>query len=74
MHMIETDESTVRNTQYCGNLTEDYIRAAHIFNNTVDQVRQNFAITGLLSEIQVGDLILFLQLFIDKWFFFLLHI
>lgn len=53
MQMVETDESTVRNTRYLGNLNEDHIRAAHIFNSTVDRVRQNFAIAGLLSEIQV---------------------
>lgn len=53
--MVETDESTVREMQYFGDLIEDHIRAAHILNNTVDQVRQNFAIAGLLSDIQVGD-------------------
>lgn len=58
MYMVQTDESTVRKAQYPTNLNEDNIRAAHIFNNTIDQVRQNFAIAGLLLEIQVSNFIL----------------
>lgn len=37
---------------YPENCKEGFIRAAHIYDNSFMQVRQNFAIAGLLSYIQ----------------------
>lgn len=52
--MVHKDEKMVKNTPHpIDNLIENNIRVAHVFNNTIGQVRQNFAITGLFPAISV---------------------
>lgn len=68
-YMVQTDENTVRNIQHPKILVENNVRVAHVYNNTFQQVRQNFTIAGLLTSIsvnysQLNDLFFFYLTFV----------
>lgn len=46
-------------TAYPDVLDAQYVRAAHKYNITFSHVRENFAVAGLLSEIEVKNTIKF---------------
>lgn len=50
-HKVYADKT--KDTDYPKIVTAEHIRAAHIYNITFTAMRQNFAIAGLLSSIQV---------------------
>lgn len=52
-YMVHKDEKTVKSTPHPIYLIENNIRAAHVFNNSIGQVRANFAIAGLFPAISV---------------------
>lgn len=58
--MAENNEESVRNASYPDALIENNIRVAHIYNITYSQVRQCFAISGLLSAISVNAITCFI--------------
>lgn len=50
----ENTMATVRGAQHPTILNEDTVRVAHVYNNMMPQMRQNFTIAGLSPSISVS--------------------